>query len=560
MITFVTSCASTMDNSQHAVGAGVFTVDVPPGCSVRIPTGPPSSSLNSSGNQVRTSDLEGVLHKIKVTRGTAEICGYELAQNKLYEVRAGEASAVTSLVGCTLEIASHYPPSMLQEFPAPHALADKGAVAVANLHARLHALRTKAIQAAESRSSSLEVVSAPRLMIISASPASGRTSFLKTLANYAIRQNHTPLYVDLAVDDPAISIPGTIGAMPIIHAIDPTAGLSLSTVATVVSSVAALPVLYWLGSDHISAAPTASSPQSNLDPGLLYHYMQLVKQLAHAIDARCAQDAKLRASGAFIDVPCGLPISTLIDIVKLFNVTHVLGVVDGPSISDPANHMLLTQLSAALANVYVRPPMAASSLADSAWIGVQPTAGTIAKSSSAVAKSSSMRKYLLIHKIREYFHGARGKSNALTPHHIHVPPSILHMARIEVVDRAALGIESAAQPVESGEPTQILTNGVPDSPADNQMLVQVPVTDGNLLVHSVLALSSVEDEQKTEAVPLATSNVLGFVYMYVAQHLGIMLTCYIVLITTSKRTRLTCLCLFQEGCPVETCCGAQSNG
>lgn len=113
-------------------------------------------------------------------------------------------------------------------------------IAYVNTHAQLEALRDEALLAAAAPSSSLAAAAGapagssstaaaavaatgphmspsqppvlgqgPRVLVVGSS-ASGKSSLVQTLLNYALKLGRTPLWVDLNVGDNAISVPGTL--------------------------------------------------------------------------------------------------------------------------------------------------------------------------------------------------------------------------------------------------------------------------------------------------------------------------------------------------------------
>jgi hypothetical protein len=141
--------------------------------------------------------------------------------------------------------------------------------------------------------------------------------------------------------------------------------------------------------------------------------------------------------------------------------------------------------------------------------------GTLPMSSAVQSKDSQARKYLHIHRVREYFYGPIRSVPSLTPHHVHVPPSALHMVRVdyqseskpEDVTQTGAITSEATQSVESIQEASIV-----EAP---KLWRLVQVTDGNLLVHSVLAVVAVDDADRSDPIKMACATVMGFVYVYV---------------------------------------------
>lgn len=133
---------------------------------------------------------------VKLVEGNAEVFGIELAQNKEYSFRE-DSFAVFTWYGCKLETSG--------EAVSTYVSDKTPMIAYVNTHAQLEARRDVALANSDE---------GPRVLIVG-SVDQGKSSLSKILASYAVRLDRTPVYVDLDVGQGALSIPGTICAVPL---------------------------------------------------------------------------------------------------------------------------------------------------------------------------------------------------------------------------------------------------------------------------------------------------------------------------------------------------------
>jgi hypothetical protein len=145
-------------------------------------------------------------------------------------------------------------------------------------------------------------------------PDTGKTTNLRTLASYASRGGYTPLYVDVGVTSPTISISGTIGAVAVTRPYDPATGaILLAPGGAADASPLERPLLYWIGTDQLNLEDSHS-----LEAPEVHHYFQLCEQLATIIEQKLAKDTDVRTSGMFLDVPSPLHPLALQKLIQIF--------------------------------------------------------------------------------------------------------------------------------------------------------------------------------------------------------------------------------------------------
>ncbi|KAL7749865.1 Cleavage polyadenylation factor subunit clp1 [Sorochytrium milnesiophthora] len=370
--------------------------------------------------------------RIKVTRGEAEIFGAELAEQVDYEF-SGTKFAVFSYRGCEIDVSG---------VAAVEYVADETPMAS---HLNVHGALEQAREAAEAARGE-----GPRVLIVGPRD-SGKTSLAKTLCSYAFKHGRHPVLVDLNVEDPCVSLPGTLAAMPITHIINPAFTYALANAAATASSPpGGMPLVYFYGYQHY---------EDNF--GLLKIQMQA---LSEQIDKKLAQDENSRTAGIVIDTGGkleGKGYEALLYICTCFKVTHILVVGDERLYADFRKRF---QSQAAVAR--------------------------LTRSGGAVPRSEDFRTQLNNKKIREYFYGVPGQLD-LSPHNAFINP---------------LGISAVRFAEESSAPSSALPLGVSMAQAAVQL---IDVKQGIILIHSILALSSA-DEKNDDVMK---RNVLGFVYI-----------------------------------------------
>ncbi|GFW50023.1 polyribonucleotide 5'-hydroxyl-kinase Clp1 [Trichonephila clavipes] len=130
---------------------------------------------------------------IELVDGTGEIFGVDMIKNKVYHFTS--SFAVTSWQGCTLKLKGKRTKSYVTSRRGD----------IYNLHLSFEEERRRA----ENNGTRGPIV------LIAGPTDVGKSTLSRSLLNYAAKLGRKPLYVDLDVGQSSISIPGTIGILPI---------------------------------------------------------------------------------------------------------------------------------------------------------------------------------------------------------------------------------------------------------------------------------------------------------------------------------------------------------
>ncbi|KAK0421035.1 hypothetical protein QR680_015033 [Steinernema hermaphroditum] len=199
---------------------------------------------------------------IELCSGRAEVFGSELRQREKYTFVPGMRVAVFSWTGATVKVSGEAKNAYVAENNQPMTL-------YLNTHAALEQLRSRATVDKTGKSRG------PRVMV--AGPMDvGKSTVCRILANYAVRQGHAPIFVDVDVEQGNLSIPGTIAAVTVDRIADPVYGFD-DRYAKV----------FQFGS---------TSPATNIQ---LYNH--LVDELAALVKNECERCPELNKSGVIID-------------------------------------------------------------------------------------------------------------------------------------------------------------------------------------------------------------------------------------------------------------------
>jgi len=137
---------------------------------------------------------------------SAEIFGAELVPGQDYPLLGGTRTAIYTWHGCRIQVSG---PTM-QEYDAP------------NVVMRDYLSCAAVLEQRRQRADDLNLP-APRVLVCG-SAFSGKSSLCQVLCNYALRREHTPVYVDLDTRYSSIrqlqGLPACVSAMPVEHSAD----------------------------------------------------------------------------------------------------------------------------------------------------------------------------------------------------------------------------------------------------------------------------------------------------------------------------------------------------
>jgi polyribonucleotide 5'-hydroxyl-kinase len=211
----------------------------------------------------------GSIIEVQLTKGSAEIFGTELPLAHKFTF-TGTKSTIFTWTGCTIAVSGT--PSV--EYTSEETPMN----AYTNTHFALEKLRG---QAAESTTKP-----GPRVMIIGPADA-GKTSLLKILTGYAVRQGRKPLVVNLDPREGMLSLPGTLTASSFSTIMDVEEGFGTSPTSGPSPVPAKLPLVYYYGLEN---------PEGNERL-----FKSLTSRLALAVTSKLAENDCNRTSGCIID-------------------------------------------------------------------------------------------------------------------------------------------------------------------------------------------------------------------------------------------------------------------
>lgn len=406
--------------------------------------------------------------------GTAEVFGCELLISKPYTFSGATKSCIFTNPGCSLLITG----TTLSEYISE----EISATMVLGLHYALEAYRVSA--ATKGTCSNLK---GPRALVL----GNGRTSLSRTLLNYAVRQGHAPMWVDLDLMNGSLVFPGVLAATVLDNSV-------ISPSEEIKTTMDILTFFYSL-----------SGPSASGDPKALYgsasensRYLKIIlERLGSNVCERMDGDSRVNISGL---IASGFPwlsstnaictdfLNTVISAFK-FNILIVVG-----------NEKLFSEM-------------------DKKFLDSDVKVVKIRSSSGLVAKDPSFRKALLNQRISRYFNGGGMVSLPLETSPflsfpVIVPFKDLHIRRIgEVAPQAptsALPIGSTSRKQEEFRITRIeLLHSASIAMGANGMLTSstaistIAIAPSSLL-HSVLALSSAPVDQEASIID---APVVGFV-------------------------------------------------
>ncbi|CAE6397656.1 unnamed protein product, partial [Rhizoctonia solani] len=231
---------------------------------------------------------------IRLTSGTAEVYGAELAPGRLY-LFGGEFTWLNGL-SCLYLCSSHVTGRPSTEYTSD----ETPMVPLINIHTAFEQMRILAHRTLTANQLETAKSRPPRVLVLGPEN-SGKTSACKIWCNYAIRgRSWCPTLINLDVSDGGWTIPGTVSACPLSSAI-PTCtpanpfGATATSAPTALSSSALLPVVHWFG--HTDAKRNQQLIE------------RLIRTLASSVKQKFQQDHTLNASGFIIDTPAAFSTS-----------------------------------------------------------------------------------------------------------------------------------------------------------------------------------------------------------------------------------------------------------
>ncbi|KAG1175626.1 hypothetical protein G6F70_003966 [Rhizopus microsporus] len=286
---------------------------------------------------------------VKLTKGTAEIFGTELAIGVEYTF-SGRKAAVYTWHGCTLEVKG--------QFSVEYTANETPMTSYLNTHLALEQLRQKMKKEKEL---------GPRVLVIGPHDV-GKTSLCKILMSYSLRQGGTPIYVSLDTSEGSITMPGAVTATCINHIIDVEEGFGSSATTAASMGSATTPLVYYYGFE---------SPAENVKL-----YKLVLSKLAEAVKSRMAVDEECRTSGIIIDT------SGLVDQIGYETIQHTIEEFSVNVVIVLGHERLYSDMNKLLSNR--KPNISIIKLA---------------KSGGVVERDREYKSMLQRTKIHEYFYG-----------------------------------------------------------------------------------------------------------------------------------------------------------
>eukprot|EP00927_Polykrikos_kofoidii_P046471 TRINITY_DN40706_c0_g1_i1.p1 TRINITY_DN40706_c0_g1~~TRINITY_DN40706_c0_g1_i1.p1 ORF type:complete len:511 (+),score=84.64 TRINITY_DN40706_c0_g1_i1:107-1534(+) len=317
--------------------------DLGPDCELRIIV---DDDKHARVKLIPESQLKNPQSSGRPVTTSAEIFGAELVPGQDYPLLGGTRTAVYTWHGCRIQVSG----PTAQEYDAP------------NIVMREYLSRALVLEQRRQRAIHLDLP-APRVLVCG-SAFSGKSVLCQVLCNYALRREHTPIYVDLDTRYSSIrqlqGLPACVCAMPVEHTADEEPQRRIG---------------YFYG--HIDW-----SDNPRLYERVVSHLSRVVSsKLAHNTSA---EGARTSTSGLVINAPFQPTPELLGKIVDLFEV-DVIFVLDNEG------------LHAALARMYADCPR----VAGVPKVEVVP----LPKAGGVVQAAPKRIRYLRALRVRDYFYG-----------------------------------------------------------------------------------------------------------------------------------------------------------
>lgn len=387
---------------------------------------------------------------VRLTHGTAELFGTELAKGQEYEFRGPRAAAIHTWHGAVLEYtatSTSTSTALQQKQILSEYVAEETPMHVyANLHFGLEAM--------------VAAQQPPRVMVMGPRD-SGKTSLCKLLAAYANKSGQRfPVVVNLNPLEAAYAAPGAVSAAVMSDIIDIEQGWGSSAITGPVLLHTKKPLAYWFGLE---------SHATNTN-----YYTHVAGQLAQAIDERTAADEKVRRSGLIIDTPPDLGGDRIERLVDLFSV-NVLVVIVG---QERLYSDMIKQFKG--------------------WDGL--TVVKVPKSGGCVDREPVYRRAVTAAQINEYFYGM--PKQMLAPYTVTVDYSKIVIYRVAEDVEGSISTSTLLVDGESKK-TESSAQG------NSQWLVKLEPS--SIVQNCVMAMLNAEPD--TDPSILVNTEVLGFVHV-----------------------------------------------
>lgn len=300
---------------------------------------------------------------IKLVTGTAELFGTELAPNIAYTFR-GTKAAIYTWEGCSLEITG----SLEGDYVAEETKMEL----YANVHFALEEMREIATNLGSM---------GPRVLIVGPEN-SGKTSLVKILTSYAVKDGREPVVVNLDPRQGMLSPPGSFSTATIASILDVEEGWGSSPISGPSPAPVKMPLCYHFGVEH---------PEQNTKI-----FRPLVTRMALAVTSRLTEDIAAKQSGCIIDTSGSLSsgkgggYALIQHIVSEFSINVVLVM---------GSERLNTEMRKRLVSANLDEPV---------------TVLKLEKSEGCVERDAAYMQQMRQQQIREYFFG-RGNVT-LQPH------------------------------------------------------------------------------------------------------------------------------------------------
>ncbi|CAZ85735.1 unnamed protein product [Tuber melanosporum] len=394
----------------------------------------------------------GATVEVKLLKGSAEIFGTELPIGHKFTF-TGIKSAIFTWQGCALEVRGS--PSV--EYTSE----ETPMTTYTNLHFALEKQRGMADESPTAQG--------PRVMIIGPENA-GKTSLVKILTAYAVRQGRKPAVVNLDPKEGVLSLPGTLSATSFSTIMDVEEGFGSSPTSGPSPVPVKLPLVYYYGLE---------TPEGNAKL-----YKALVSRMAVAVSSRLSEDDQNRSSGIIIDTPGTISqtpagYDLLHHAITEFSITTLVVLGSERLYSD-----MLRRFEDRPNHQHQPPPISIIKLS---------------KSGGCVDRDDAFLRASRERSIREYFFG-EPKKRTLSPYTMTVGFDDLNIWRVS----EASTLNASLLPIGHDDDEEDGGGG-----GGQALLVQAECS--MLLQHSVAAV--LHAEVGDEAHVLAESSVMGFVYI-----------------------------------------------